>query len=46
MGREDTYDKHIKNYVCGDNGLIVYNSALDKFHEEENKDFGPLYVKR
>lgn len=46
MGREDTYDKHIKNYVCGDNGLIVYNSALDKFHEEENKDFGPLYVKK
>ena len=46
MGREDTYDKHIKNYVCGDSGLIVYNSVSYQFHEEENEAFGPLYVKK
>lgn len=46
IGRDDAYDRHIKNYVCGNNGLIVYNNATRVFHEEENKDFGPLYVKK
>ncbi len=46
IGREDTYDRYIKNYVCGNNGLIVYNSAAYQFHEEENDVFGPLYVKK